>query len=441
MCLYLGACTSDTQSLDVGAVDLAANAAATTLKQLALGKAHGCSLDAAISGVLCWGDNRRGQTSVPLLAAPTFVAAGGDTTCAIAAGLVRCWGDNSRGQLFAPIGLLNPKQLAVGDGHVCAVTQDGALRCWGDNSLAQARPPAWTGVQQIAAGAHHTCALKGNEVLCWGDNRQRQLAVPPLTAPTQLTAGGDHSCVLDAGKIVCWGGGAAALFDRIPAVTEPSLLATGVSHSCVLDQRGVSCWGDGVAGDLTPRELTRTTQLAVGGGDGWAHACARHQQGVACWGADNFGQTSYNGEPLHVLHRSESRINASSEKVWAIIMDLDRYPEWNPYTIAMKSTLKIGDPMVMSVKMSELLTIEQTEHIRVLEEGHKVCWGIDTTTPEFNSGERCQWLEPLPEGGTRYITEDLIEGTANPLVTLLFGEAVQNGFDAVALALKQRAEQ
>lgn len=61
-------------------------------------------------------------------------------------------------------------------------------------------------------------------------------------------------------------------------------------------------------------------------------------------------------------------------------------------------------------------------------------------TPEFNSGERCQWLEPLPEGGTRYITEDLIEGTANPLVSALFGAAVESGFDAVALALEKRCE-
>jgi hypothetical protein len=230
------------------------------------------------------------------------------------------------------------------------------------------------------------------------------------------------------------------VLDKIPAVQDPSVIATGPTHACALDAKGVQCWGDVVSGDLTPRELTMTTQLAVGGGDGWAHACARHLQGVACWGADNFKQASYDGGPLHILHRSESNIHAPAEKVWSVIMDLDKYPDWNPYTIGMKSTLQIGDAMVMQVKMSELLTIEQTEYIRVLEQAHKVCWGIDTDTPEFNSGERCQWLEPLPDGGTHYVSEDLIEGTANPLVTGLFGDAVQNGFDAVAVALKKRCE-
>lgn len=34
----------------------------------------------------------------------------------------------------------------------------------------------------------------------------------------------------------------------------------------------------------------------------------------------------------------------------------------------------------------------------------------------------------------------LIEGTANPLVTVLFGNAVKVGFDGVASGLKKRAE-
>ena len=95
--------------------------------------------------------------------------------------------------------------------------------------------------------------------------------------------------------------------------------------------------------------------------------------------------------------------------------------------------------MVMTVKMSELVTLEQTEHIRVLD-GRKACWGINTTTPEANSGERCQWLEPLPDGGTHYVTEDLIEGTLNPVAIGLFGESTRLGFEGVARGLKQRAE-
>jgi uncharacterized protein YndB with AHSA1/START domain len=438
--LWIAACNEAAPPLQEPAAVLSeAQAYVPPTKQLALGRAHGCSLDPAISGVLCWGANQIGQATVPELAAPTFIAAGGDVSCAIARGGVDCWGDDSHGQLRVPLGLRGATQLAVGDGHVCALLEDGALRCWGDDRAGQLAAPVLQGVQMIGAGARHSCALAGNAVHCWGDDSLGQLKVPALTAPTQLAVGGSHSCVIDSGKVVCWGG-SPALQAAIPAVSAPVLLASGAAHSCVLDAAGVKCWGDGTASELTPRDLTLPVQLAVGGGRGVAHACARHLQGVTCWGDDSLGQTDYDGSPLHLLYRSESTIAAPPALVWEVLMDLDSYPRWNPYTTGMQSTLQVGDPMVMNVKMSPLLTIEQTEYIRVLTPGYKVCWGIDTTTPEFNSGERCQWLEPLPDGGTRYVTEDLIEGTANPLVTALFGDAVAEGFDSVASALKARAE-
>ena len=423
-------------------------AAASTAegKQLALGRAHGCSLDSGIDGVLCWGDNSSGQTKVPYLLQPSFIAAGGDVTCAIALGGVQCWGDSSHGQLAVPLALGTVVQVAVGSQHVCALNDRGSVRCWGDNSLAQRPVPKLGKVLSISAGANHTCALSASDVKCWGDNSHGQLDAPKLDRPSQIAAGGAFTCAIDhedtdGNGVKCWGGETSSIVDDIPTVTRASVIAAGAHHSCVLDVSGVQCWGDGSAVSLEPPELTQVQQLAVGGGGDLAHACSRDLQGVKCWGDDSLGQTEYKGGDLHVLHHSESTIDAPPELIWDVIMDLDSYPEWNPYTIAMQSTLKIGDPMVMTVKMDDLITLTQTENIRVLEEGHKVCWGIDSDTPTLNAGERCQWLEPTEGGQIRYVTEDLIEGTLNPLVTLLFGNDVQVGFDAVAVALKARAEE
>jgi hypothetical protein len=420
-------------------VQLPGEPPAPSVKQLALGRAHGCSLDPAIDGLLCWGDNAHGQTAVPALGAASFVAAGGDVTCAIDRGDVRCWGDASHGQLAVPGALDKTAQLAVGDAHVCALSAAGAVRCWGDDTYGQLQVPALRGVRALGAGMRHSCALSADGVRCWGDGSRRQLEVPALASPSQLAVGGFHNCAIDGANLACWGGDVPALL-QIPSLQSPRLVATGRSHSCVLDAVGVHCWGDPAAGSLAPRELTRVQQLAVGGGEGFAHACVRHQQGIACWGDDRLKQTQYDGGPLHRLFRAQAEIAAPPSLVWGVLMDLDNYGLWNPYTIAMKSTLKVPDPMVMTVKMNDLVTIEQTENIRVLEEGHKICWGIDTATPELNSGERCQWLEPLPDGGTRYVTEDLIEGTLNPLVSVLFGEDVRVGFNGVASGLKARAE-
>jgi len=43
-------------------------------KGLAAGGAFGCALDSKIDGIVCWGDNSAGQTSVPILYQPTAIA-------------------------------------------------------------------------------------------------------------------------------------------------------------------------------------------------------------------------------------------------------------------------------------------------------------------------------------------------------------------------------
>src|SRR5204862_2936231 len=78
------------------------------------------------------------------------LAAGGDTSCAIADGSAQCWGSNSAGQLGTdtatlysakPIdvpGVPPVSSVAVGLAHVCAIaagTRD--VWCWGANDFAQ----------------------------------------------------------------------------------------------------------------------------------------------------------------------------------------------------------------------------------------------------------------------------------------------------------------
>ena len=142
----------------------------------------------------------------PLLNA-VQVAAGGRHTCALissgkaAASLsvassdqetagyaVKCWGANWLGQLgdgtqthrstpVDVVGLSGGVQaIAAGDGHTCALTGSGGVKCWGSNTYGQLGDGTRTdrgvglsvpvdaiglsrGVYAIAAGARHTCAL------------------------------------------------------------------------------------------------------------------------------------------------------------------------------------------------------------------------------------------------------------------------------------------
>ena len=59
----------------------------------------------------------------------------------------------------------------------------------------------------IALGAYHACALDDEEVKYWGKNADGQAPalVKDLKNPRAITAGNFHTCALDDEGVKCWG--------------------------------------------------------------------------------------------------------------------------------------------------------------------------------------------------------------------------------------------
>jgi alpha-tubulin suppressor-like RCC1 family protein len=345
---------------------------------IAAGALHTCALIAG-GTVRCWGSNTHGELGlgtttdaltpavVPGVSGAQAVATGGDDTCIVTgAGGVQCWGANDQGQLgngstadaTSPVtvpGLASVQAVTLGQYHACALLAGGTVQCWGWNydgetgvgaDAGQSTPtpavvPGLAGVQAIAAGYRHTCALlSGGNVACWGDNENNQIGdgttvnakapVPVIgvSGVTAIGAGGDHTCVVVAGGAVqCWGDneygelGDPALVtptSRAPVtvgnVSGASALALGDHHTCALLAGGVvKCWGDNRNGALGGQDaiwtaanpaarpvagLDSPTALASGTGFG----CALLSGGaVDCWGAGGRGQLG-DGSTADALH-------------------------------------------------------------------------------------------------------------------------------------------
>lgn len=139
-------------------------------------------------------------------------------------------------------------------------------------------------------------------------------------------------------------------------------------------------------------------------------------------------------------YRAEAHILAPPDAVWNVLVDFPAYPDWNPFTRTVTCTGALGTPVRMRVHMRGLLTLTQVETLHLWERPTRLGWKLDIGARWLLWAERVQSLTPLPDGTTRYVTVDEIGGLLGPLVHLLFGAAVQAGFDGVAAGLKARVE-
>lgn len=132
-------------------------------------------------------------------------------------------------------------------------------------------------------------------------------------------------------------------------------------------------------------------------------------------------------------------INAPKQLVWEILLDFEKYEEWNPFTRKVDCDLIVGNEVGLHVDMNgDGKTALQKETLLWLKEGESIAWGIAANFPVKT--ERAQILTAIDENTTEYHTYDKFWGFLVPVVIFFFGKKIQKGFDGIALALKERAE-
>lgn len=136
--------------------------------------------------------------------------------------------------------------------------------------------------------------------------------------------------------------------------------------------------------------------------------------------------------------RSQININASPEKVWAILTNFQEYPQWNDFIVHIEGELKEGSQLQVKIKPKD-----QEQHFTPLvvkshppqnfEWKGKLPWGA------FN-GHHCFKIEEIAQEQVRFIHQEHFSGWLSRPILALIGKQTLLGFERMNLALKQRAE-
>lgn len=140
-------------------------------------------------------------------------------------------------------------------------------------------------------------------------------------------------------------------------------------------------------------------------------------------------------------------IDADLDTVWAVLVDVERYPDWNPFTVSVATTFELGTPVDMQVALrgrrrpdGTLRTMHQVEYVTSYIPGQRVSWGVNVGPGWFITADRWQELTDLGDGRTHYETVDEFTGVGVPLMLALMERHMARGFAEVAHALKTRCE-
>jgi uncharacterized protein YndB with AHSA1/START domain len=134
-------------------------------------------------------------------------------------------------------------------------------------------------------------------------------------------------------------------------------------------------------------------------------------------------------------------IDAPAMVVWSVLVDYERYPEWNPFTVRVDTTLEIGTQIDLHLpdpsKPGE--TFLNREWVRAVDAPSYLRYDTGEEIPGMHA-VREQFVTDLGDGRSSYRTTDLFSGEFATYVFEQQGAWVKAGFDSVCAALKIRAE-
>jgi hypothetical protein len=132
-------------------------------------------------------------------------------------------------------------------------------------------------------------------------------------------------------------------------------------------------------------------------------------------------------------------IDAPAGVVWEVITDLAAYPQWNPFCVECRSTLKPGDPIDMRVRLYARPQ-KQREWIKEHVPGRLLAYSMKPVPAGALSSRRSHELKAIGKERTRYRSHFVLRGWLLPLVRGLMGARLEQGFAGMTDGIRQRAE-
>lgn len=139
------------------------------------------------------------------------------------------------------------------------------------------------------------------------------------------------------------------------------------------------------------------------------------------------------------LLETEIQIAASPERVWSILIDLDKYSEWNPFIKNAKGKVREGERLevLISPPNGNEMTFKPT--VKTVIENSEFSWLGRFLFPGVFDGEHIFSITGN-EIGSILVQKEKFSGLLVPILWSSLDKNTRTGFELMNNALKARAE-
>ena len=137
---------------------------------------------------------------------------------------------------------------------------------------------------------------------------------------------------------------------------------------------------------------------------------------------------------------NEVEINASAERVWQLLTDFARFPQWNPFIHHASGETTIGAQLEVTLQPSGAQRTTVRPTVLKAEPNRELRWLEQLRIPGLLDVERIFTIEPLGADRVRFTQREIFTGLLVPLRASHHRTDTRRGFKEMNRALKLRAE-
>ena len=137
---------------------------------------------------------------------------------------------------------------------------------------------------------------------------------------------------------------------------------------------------------------------------------------------------------------AEIGISAPADRVWSILIDFARFPDWNPFITRIEGQPLVGARLTATIQPPDSKAMTFRPVVRKAEPGRELRWLGHLILPGLFDGEHVFTIESIGEGKVMFRQSEQFRGLLVPLLWSVTGDRTRRGFEQMNEAIKQIAE-